>query len=703
MLVIWQTLCVFLIAAALLSAGTMATSVLLPRRGASLFLCGTVTASLWIAAVVFHALAFAGLFRLPVVILLSCLPPFFFLHGTIRRQVRQDLQNVKRAFKTLADELIASRWGLALVPLFLIALLRAARSLVSPPLGHDALMYHLYKAGRWVREGRMVFETGPDAWSYFEWFPWLGSTFQAWAMLPFRGDQLVGFTGFIQWLLLIAGLYGFVRQMQAQKLNALFVSAAIAALPTCLGLMTTGYIDHVAMALWAVGLAFVARLIRASDSSAGIAGIAALSLAAGLKFTYVPFLGMAALIVLPSLFRRPTAFICALVATLPAALVFGTTWIKTGSPTYPFTLPGFGSVFPGNDQLAAVMSGALTEPWLGKPTVTHWFPRLFWLTGRDGWPHVNFGVSGLILVPLGLAGWIAAVRSRPKLSILVLPAMTLLLITVSFLSPGYAGQRGAFANTAGRLLAPAAAAVVIFAAFLPRRVVLSVCTVSVLVSTLTVGTRGFSAPDWLAVGEFAALSALAVIVCSLAFLVFRRTQVRKPAGLTLVFLCTFACLAWSADVAARYRHAIHAQVRAENNRAYDFHPMGWTRCWPLWRAIDQPQPLRIALTAGWTPEGTGVGHNWLRYPYLGSRLQNTVMYVPISESGEVIDYWNANRIEAEALYDAWLARLRKANVTYVVPLDPYPPEFRWMSAHPEDFERLSPPEADGCVIFALRR
>ena len=65
-----------------------------------------------------------------------------------------------------------------------VVALRAARSLVSPPLATDSLTYHLFRAGRWVQSGERVLEPAPDAWGYYAYYPHIGDGLTAWLMLP---------------------------------------------------------------------------------------------------------------------------------------------------------------------------------------------------------------------------------------------------------------------------------------------------------------------------------------------------------------------------------------------------------------------------------------------------------------------------------------------------------------------------------------
>jgi UDP-N-acetyl-D-mannosaminuronic acid transferase (WecB/TagA/CpsF family) len=74
---------------------------------------------------------------------------------------------------------------------------------------------------------------------------------------------------------------------------------------------------------------------------------------------------------------------------------------------------------------------------------------------------------------------------------------------------------------------------------------------------------------------------------------------------------------------------------------------------------------------------------------VGARLQNEVVYVPITkEPGPVIDYQHASELRQAADEDAWLARLRAAKIDRVFLGEPLPLESEFVARHPERFQLL---------------
>jgi hypothetical protein len=149
---------------------------------------------------------------------------------------------------------------------------------------------------------------------------------------------------------------------------------------------------------------------------------------------------------------------------------------------------------------------------------------------------------------------------------------------------------------------------------------------------------------------------------------------------------------WDSQRAAdRYRVYEEAAAGA----VFDVHPARLPD-WPLWKSVDDETPHVVAATAGWN----GVGHNWARYPLLGTRLQNQVFYVPPTHDGTVIDTRDAEALAAAADEQRWLERLQLLGVDRVVDLGAAPIEARWMAANPDRFQPIA--EGSGGVGRAYR-
>ena len=73
------------------------------------------------------------------------------------------------------------------------------------------------------------------------------------------------------------------------------------------------------------------------------------------------------------------------------------------------------------------------------------------------------------------------------------------------------------------------------------------------------------------------------------------------------------------------------------------------------------------------------------YPFLGSRLQNRVVYVPVTADGSIVDYKDARTAQSQFDEHAWLQRLRDHHVEYLALLPPSPPEALVIARRPDVF------------------
>jgi hypothetical protein len=140
---------------------------------------------------------------------------------------------------------------------------------------------------------------------------------------------------------------------------------------------------------------------------------------------------------------------------------------------------------------------------------------------------------------------------------------------------------------------------------------------------------------------------------------------------------------------------------AAKRELYDMHPLhpDAILCWPVWRALDEVDGATVAATAGWD----GIGHNWYRYPLLGSRLQNRVVYIPVTGDGSVVDYRRAEVLADRADFRAWVDRLVAQRVDYVAVLPPDPLEGRWIQSSPELFSLVERGPGGLCALYRFNR
>lgn len=224
---------------------------------------------------------------------------------------------------------------------------------LAPPTAKDALQYHLALPREFLAAGGFVDVAGNIA----GYFP-LGAEMHAvWAMLLGRmmsarvGEAAAGAALFAFFPLLVATVFGWARERGLGREWAWLGAALVAGVPTIYEVAGSSYVD-LALALY-VTLAIRAAARWWSTQDRGHLGESALALgfALAVKLTAGFMLIVLALIVLIRMRRAAPGDARALgvaVAALAGAVVIGCpwylrTWVRTGSPVFPF----FASVWPG--------------------------------------------------------------------------------------------------------------------------------------------------------------------------------------------------------------------------------------------------------------------------------------------------------------------------------------------------------------------
>jgi hypothetical protein len=135
----------------------------------------------------------------------------------------------------------------------------------------------------------------------------------------------------------------------------------------------------------------------------------------------------------------------------------------------------------------------------------------------------------------------------------------------------------------------------------------------------------------------------------------------------------------------RWRLYAHAEDVHEIPRIY---AAGWQYCDSL------GTPRTIALAGGWRD----AGQNYFWYPLLGSRLQNDVVYVPLSRGAAP---GSADYVRREhGVPDEWIAGLAERRVDLVFVQAPWPVEDEWMRERTEAFSPVS--QGEGYRVYAVR-
>ena len=604
---------------------------------------------------------------------------------SLRRRFRADVAHLRRAVRGLNRPV-----AVAAVLLGAVASWRIVRGLAAPPLGWDALTYHLVKAARWVQSGSLAPQPAPDAWSYYEYFPPVGDLYWAWTLLPLNEDTLLVLMGAWMWLGAILGIHAAARELDARRSDALGAALAVAALPASLCYLSSGYVDNLVLALFSLGCALLIHAYRQPQPCSLVLAMASFGLAVGVKPTAAPMFVMAAvvsgfLLLRNSARTRADVWIAlgCVVAPLVASPGYLRAWIERGSPLYPLGVTVFGhQVAAGNESLASLAAarGPMAER-LALDAQSFWAYVLIRPAPWDG-SFVNPGPFLPILALVGLAGLVRLWVRPGRRLVAVLLSFTVVTMVWALSSENMALFRTTLkVTTAGRYFLLAFAALAIAGATVPWKGLRWLWLIGVVMGTALAVPRAWSDAEVAGAWAIAALTvAMGALVATVGW---RRAQ-------ALPLVTALLATTWIVGVTLVRRPLRHAVYRAtvEERPLFHMHSLDTkaAAAHVLWRSLDRAEPLRLAVAAGWD----GLGHNWYRYPLFGTQLQNVVEYIPVSTDGSIIDYRERARLASEADWRAWLSRLLQHEIDYFVVLQPRTTiEDFWIQRRPEVFQLIA--------------
>jgi hypothetical protein len=626
---------------------------------------GSVLALFVLQAALFSVLAVCGLFSLgAALIALSLLVAALGFVGTKagrwREELARDLSRLRSLPQIFGAKVLTAAFLIACVS----AGVRLLRGLAAPPLAWDALTYHLFRAGRWVQLGGWTPAPGPDAWGYYEFFsPTLDSLF-AWAMLPAHSDAFLPLLGLVLWACFGAAAAVAARVLGAGREASLWAGLIAATTPAALTALTASYADVTIATVALLGVALLLHGRQRASFETSAWGCLGLFLAASMKPSMLALLFVGLLMLFARRWRPTAAALFPLALTLLLAIPALRIFQLRGSPLYPFSLKlGSLSLLQGNRELAWVLSGAHAA----SPSAI--FVALFW-PGLEHEP-MSLGPLALPMLLVGLAALAAAGLRRESRSAALFTLLAMAAVVAPLLSPESRSLwNPAWVASSPRFLLVPYALVVAFAA--RHNAARPLLIAGVLLHAACSLPRTFTPADLRGM----AVSAVAIAVLGLAVYVLSRAR-----WLWVALACGLATSVLACRLRESTRYADYAAAAAGERD--DLQPLAgrWV-VWPLWQALDDGPPRRVALTAGFRAPG----HSLFAYPVLGRQLQNRVSYVPVTGDGSIVDLRDAAQLQVSLSPEQWLARLRSEGITDVLAIAPAPPEVAWMSARPDLFE-----------------
>jgi hypothetical protein len=657
--------------------------------------CAALAALAGVCTALFHLLAWTHRFtRVFAGVAAVALALGAWLMSGGYRQIELQLRRDWRFIRWVARHAFRHRYWLAAGFLTACALPAVARTVVLPPLGWDTLTYHAVKAAMWVQHGGGAALEGPGPWAYYRYMPGGAEVLQAWSMLPTSSDAFTSVLDVGEWLAAGLGVMVLARRMGAREPLPSAAAVFVLSLP-CLRLMIgSGYSEPFLLSTLVIGLV----LVLAADRSPGafVLGALALGLSASAKVSMLPTTALVLAVAGIREWVRPHGRRVTVVAAAATYLMMVIPWFiasatATGLPLSPFDVR-VGSIALGQvpPEFAWYVDRGTAEGFDFARELT--VLRQVFASPAHAVDGATFlSVLPLLATPLA---WTTVFRKARYAAILL--AVVLLSCVAFFYSPGFAPIRLTFGENSSRFLLPAiAAATVVWVG--GCRTGSWTARVSWFLLVASAGWNlgeqtfvGFSPVSIRATVEVVAAAAAAGMACYLARFI-PRPSIRVAVQVAVILSAMTAAL----SARDRLRPALMGSD-------YTLH---WFAAWRTWAdaaaLMDDPrEPHRIAVTSGPIQNND----NWFVYPFMGRRLQNEVMYVPVSGDGNVRPF-GSPEVYAELVrtadFRSWVGRLEDRHISHVMTFYPPGVEAGWMDTHAERFERVAGSPGDW-ELFRVR-
>lgn len=655
----------------------------------------TLLGALISATLIFHLLAMSGHFRLGPALFVTFLlavpmhcgvTPFNEFVGQLLRDAR---------YATLALSRTSAGVRIMLGVFGALLCVPVGLSLIIPPLGWDAVSYHMAKAAMWVQNGRLETLRGPGGWSYFPLFPGGGDLVYAWAMLPFHSDLIACLCGTLFGLSVGLVTYALARALEVSRLGSGVSALWVLFTPAVHRMLGSGYVEPILQLATSL-MALCAVLFFRKDEPRLLAfSVAACGLMAGIKVMGL-VLGAAGafFVIIYAAWRHranPTYWGAVVLGLGAAAAVvlpwWGMAWAETGRPLSPLPLRMFG-----------ISLGVINPDlqWLQIRESASFSLRREWDTLRSlfvwdaGTPRLGLSWAvGFMLWPLGL--WKLS-RARQG----TVAAFFLALIgafAAAYYQPEMLVLRTHWATTNARYWIQLLPLVAVLCAYGVEkslrwgRIAWAVVVIFVTVAHARIESFWGIGPSVL--GVIPVIAGTLFVVGLIVLWCVARGHMRMLLGISIV--TGPVALA----VVGSYRDAERWRIYADGG-TMRLHAL--LRYWvPAAESLDNPQASRrIAVTsAPWQN-----GDNWLVYPFLGRRFQNVLVYVPISRDGRMVPFDGSARYLETSDPAAWSARLYQNKIGFVMTFWPPSVERYWMLQNRDFFEPVWVGRKWGC--FALR-
>ncbi len=600
---------------------------------------------------------------------------------------------------------LTSKWSVLIILCGFVVLLSFSRALLMPPLSWDSLSYHLTFAALWIKKGTLFLFQAPDQIIENVYFPINGDILTAWLILPFNSDLLVNTVNFPITLLGGIACYSTARELGLNRKEASFAPALICFAPMIYDQITTQYVDNAVFAFCSVSALFALRYLLRGNIFDMLLSFIAVGILVGIKYSSIPIAGVIVVALsLKTAFLSPSAggikkWSFLLIGGVLICVLGGRQYIHNSidgmNPLYPFPLNiGQLHLFDGSDKLKQV------NEWVDEYEKTAELDKLsLWEREYVKFLYVkrSAGPKFFLFLVLAFISLIIRPPDIPKREWYFLGLLWIVPLVIFYAnSPASFTRKAAWIIGSTRFLSPSIVLFTIQSLVFLKRFDKYSTAISFLFVSLITWDILYSHITHLWEIEVLFPYFILLVFISGVILTFNRLgyylfeknsrfQSALPTFFKFFSQNTIIFIGITVFVGGLY----FLQNYRDSTRYsyfkfhYDYVPINGIGTLSYgWEFLDHPnKKSTIALTMDWSPPG----HRWFFYPLMGRWLQNDIVYISAKYKWDV-PAWQHRGILRGDDFSVWLSNIKRKKVNYVVVMQPWPPELKWMEQHADTFQ-----------------
>lgn len=543
----------------------------------------------------------------------------------------------------------------------IIWLVLIIRTSIVYPMGWDSLTYHLPKAALWAQRGSFFYMPAPGGWGFYQTYFGSGSILPSFLLMFSKSQTFLTYIDIFYFLLIALSLFQLTRKIKLNK-NFIFIGTNfILSIPALFLSISSLYVDQIVILFSLLSFYYFFSFLKKRENYFFYCFFISLGIALSIKISTITGVFILLFFIFLKEFKKIKLF----------KFVFG--FLLFISPIFPWILENIKNTgYP-----LGYFPLKIFNLELGKMSDAH-----KWYIQRNSLKYIGFQeeflaffkmfhypfmplpvLSYFCIIPLFISFFVLKKNFKENKNFYFGTILFFLSFFLFYFHSNFKVVRIFWSHTNARFLLPYILPLILISLKFEKKYYYYFLIFSTLSNYITVLFFGWSTLEFIII-PFIVFSAFLIIF------LFKNKRI-------LIIIYFFIIFSFSIFIKTKFKYYL-----LDNSITFRKTPNYWVQFLPI---LDKPEKKKIAITSGHQMNSD----NWFIFYILGNKLQNEIIYIPSSKSGDIIDFSKDLSINKKADYFSWLDRLKREKVTHILSFSPASIELMWMKENNETFEFIS--------------